>query len=64
MHHCYVCPLRLGTGTPPTVGRRVREKYLVYMECRAWMLSYAKTNADTSPLKDKLYLPSGNKQHY
>ena len=54
---------RLGT-TPLTLGRWVNEKSLAYRECRAWLLSYAKAHADTSPLKNKLYLPSGKKQHY
>lgn len=37
---------------------------MVYALTRAWILAYAKAHADTSPLEDALFLPSGRKQYY
>ena len=42
------------------VGRRP----LAYMDARSWLLQYAKTHGDTSPLNTKIFLPCGRKHYY
>ena len=42
------------------VGRRP----LAYRDARAWLLDYAKTHGDTSPMSTLIYLPWGRKQFY
>jgi hypothetical protein len=37
---------------------------LTYIQARAWLLEYAETHADTSPLRDSLFLPAGRRQYY
>lgn len=51
-------PLDLGYG--PWLGK----KSMKYMNARAWLLSYAKSHGDTSPLCDKIYLPAGRREFF
>lgn len=50
--------------TPQDLGMWVSKRPIAYMDARAWLLDYAKTNGDTSPLNNKIYLPSGTKSCY
>ena len=42
----------------------VSRKPLAYLNARAWLLQYAKTHGDTSPLETNIYLPHGWKHYY
>ena len=35
-----------------------------YLDCRAWLIDYARQHADTSPLNDQLWLPYARKQFF
>ena len=50
--------LQLGVG--PWLSRRPMK----YVHARAWLLVYAMTRGDTSPINDKIWLPCGRKQDY
>jgi hypothetical protein len=56
--------LAMGTALPalPAHGVWVMRRPLVYIITRAWLLTYAKTHGDTSPLEDLIYLPAGRKE--
>ena len=47
---------------PPCIGAWVMHRPLAYINARAWLLAYARTHADTSPMNDKLWLPAGRKR--
>ncbi len=42
----------------------VSRRPLAYMDARAWLLDYAQTHGDTSPLCNKIFLPAGRKQFF
>ena len=51
-----------GRAQIPQVHRdRASKKYV---EARSWLLAYADVHADSSPLRDSLYLPAGRRQYY
>ena len=35
-----------------------------YLDCRSWLIEYARQHADTSPLNDQLWLPYARKQFF
>ena len=37
---------------------------VAYLDCRAWLLDYAQSHADSSPLNDSLWLPNARKFFY
>ena len=47
---------------PPAIWASRRP--VAYIAARAWLLAYAKTHADTSPLCTKLFLPAGRRHFY
>lgn len=54
----------VATGTRPL--ERLKDPALgtVYCSARSWLLAYAEKHADTSPIRDSLFLPAGRKQFY
>ncbi|CAK0805100.1 unnamed protein product [Prorocentrum cordatum] len=70
MHACTLQDARnLAVGAkmpalPHGLGSWVCSRPLTYMNARAWLVAYAKANADTSPMNDRLWLPAGRKQDY
>ena len=52
----------VGKGCPPQ--RHPRQDAPVYLQMRAWLLDYAETAGDYSPLDACLWLPSGRKFYY
>lgn len=56
-----------GAALPPLpalLGSWILHRPLAYMNARAWLLTYAKSHADSSPMNNKLWLPAGRKQDY
>ena len=49
---------------PPGFSAWIMHRPLTYINARAWLVQYAKTHADTSPMNDKLWLPAGRRQDY
>jgi len=47
-----------------SLGIWVSRRPLAYTDARSWLLSYAKSHGDTSPLNDKYYLPTGQRCFY
>lgn len=57
--------LALGQVVQTSFGHLwVSRKPLAYLNARAWLLQYAKTHGDTSPLETNIYLPHGWKHYY
>ena len=50
--------------TESELGMWVARRPLAYLDARSWLLEYAKSHGDSSPLSDKLILPSGRKSYY
>ena len=48
----------------PPHGLWVSRRPIAYLLARAWLLTYAQSHGDTSPLCDSLFLPAGRKQYY
>ena len=49
---------------PPGFSAWIMHRPLTYINARAWLVQYAKTHADTSPMNDRLWLPAGRRQDY